>query len=769
MIIILFSVLFCHLYHAHANIVEINPDGHQHEIKRQKQPIIIKATFTNTFPSTEVNLYWSGNGHNGMNAAPKIFYGPIKTNGGERVVQGYDKQVFVITKSGTIHERLGEFILSQSEINDRNEQRFIINEEVVAKTLSKFPPSIKDSQVREVIAKSCRSINDNAYNSTSDKLSKCRKCVALKGCGYSPVRDNRNVGSCYLAHPIATVNSKNECNELYNNHLFSTANSKSVDAWMNLATSVCLTLEEQQESLRNAYRYSEMAVERARIMMEDEKVSKSIAVATLKKASVTLSEIQNKLEAVFDDDDAHEFIATSRHENLAKIHHNMPMVPRRTLNEARDYIIRGEPVIITNAFHDGNAHTSPIVHKWNVQYLSKKVFSSNKERFNVAADVSTRCCRYFEPQGKSQKVGYPYPFSPSTHLYRDTFDSFVKTIRKGYVLPDAPKSVKKILHYLHEIVMNDKGKATIAGGSAPQQFTEDIDAISTQLRDIASNQPFFGNFNSAKLWIGQRGIVMPVHFDATDNLYVMVFGRKRAIIGEPGQLDEMYRYPNDHPLAGSSQVNLTAPDLDQHPNFKNAKLHEAIVGPGDILYLPAWWWHQFEQPFEDTAALNLWSLDRKDAPSPIMRDARIREHGLSDQLERSVAKIFGNEAGVILSALANKDVISLHALFSTVSKDKLERAKKALYSAAESWRASIRSIPGGHIKTSQSAAQLVKQYLNQTHRDTMRLETSKEGTSLENWSPGKSWDLSQITKLPRDLRANCEAAPESSPFMSICG
>ena len=100
----------------------------------------------------------------------------------------------------------------------------------------------------------------------------------------------------------------------------------------------------------------------------------------------------------------------------------------------------------------------------------------------------------------------------------------------------------------------------------------------------------------AKVWLGQRGVVMPLHYDTTDNLYVMAWGRKRAILAEPGQLDTLYRFPNAHPLVGSSQVNLTAPDLTRHPRFEHARLREAIVGPGDVLYLPSWWWHQARMP-----------------------------------------------------------------------------------------------------------------------------------------------------------------------------
>ena len=127
----------------------------------------------------------------------------------------------------------------------------------------------------------------------------------------------------------------------------------------------------------------------------------------------------------------------------------------------------------------------------------------------------------------------------------------------------------------------------------------------------------------------------------------MAWGRKRVILGEPGQLDALYRYPNAHPLVGSSQVNISCPDLERHPRFAHARLREAVVGVGDVLYLPAWWWHQFEQPFEDAGNVNLWSRDREGTPDRPVCDGRIRQISLSDHLERSVQQLFGHRVGVV--------------------------------------------------------------------------------------------------------------------------
>ena len=156
-------------------------------------------------------------------------------------------------------------------------------------------------------------------------------------------------------------------------------------------------------------------------------------------------------------------------------------------------------------------------------YLHQKAFSvtatvnnskgGETPKFNVAADVEARCCRYFEPRGKSKGAGYPYPFASITHLYCNIFDVYIKTIRKvnrnnAGVSANNNSTKSKLLHYLQEIVMNKDGKTAVAGAEAPPILTEDLSNITARLRPLVSKQPFFGNFPFAKLWMGQRGVVM---------------------------------------------------------------------------------------------------------------------------------------------------------------------------------------------------------------------------------------------------------------------
>lgn len=169
---------------------------------------------------------------------------------------------------------------------------------------------------------------------------------------------------------------------------------------------------------------------------------------------------------------------------------------------------------------------------------------------------------------------------------------------------------------------------------------------------------------------------------------------------------------------------------------------------------------QFEQPFEDTAALNIWSKDRDQAPDLYTRDKIFREHVLSDQLEEAIG---GNrkEAGAIFDALANGKDSRFHDDFS---QEKLKQYKESLLTEAKQWKEEMVELPGGD-QDREKVENLVDLYLECVHRTIM-----KKGVLTESdlWQPGESWYSSHLTKLSRELRERCKPAPETSPFMSIC-
>ncbi|KAF9953725.1 hypothetical protein BGZ72_005212 [Mortierella alpina] len=108
-------------------------------------------------------------------------------------------------------------------------------------------------------------------------------------------------------------------------------------------------------------------------------------------------------------------------------------------------------------------------------------------------------------------------------------------------------------------------------------------------------------------WFGPRGTVSPMHTDPYHNLLAQVVGRKYIRLYAPRETPKLYCYGSESSvdadettgegsneaamLSNTSQVNVEQPDLGQHPLFSEAQYIEAILEPGELLYIPFQWWH----------------------------------------------------------------------------------------------------------------------------------------------------------------------------------
>merc|ERR1719369_299843 len=94
------------------------------------------------------------------------------------------------------------------------------------------------------------------------------------------------------------------------------------------------------------------------------------------------------------------------------------------------------------------------------------------------------------------------------------------------------------------------------------------------------------------LWVALKGHYEFCHFDPDDNFLVMIRGRKQVrLFGI--DLDSLYPNPlGSHGKTVQSQVNCDNPDLERFPKFANAQCQFCILEPGEMLFIPAFFWHQ---------------------------------------------------------------------------------------------------------------------------------------------------------------------------------
>ena len=121
------------------------------------------------------------------------------------------------------------------------------------------------------------------------------------------------------------------------------------------------------------------------------------------------------------------------------------------------------------------------------------------------------------------------------------------------------------------------------------------------------------------LWLGNRART-PAHWDAPQNLACVVAGRRRFTLLPMDQIANLYIGPVDFTLSGQpiSLVDFRTPDLDRHPRFAEAMKHaeEAELRPGDVLYMPSFWFHHVESLDPFGAMVNFWWRDAPEYMAP---------------------------------------------------------------------------------------------------------------------------------------------------------
>ena len=91
-------------------------------------------------------------------------------------------------------------------------------------------------------------------------------------------------------------------------------------------------------------------------------------------------------------------------------------------------------------------------------------------------------------------------------------------------------------------------------------------------------------------WFGPANTESPAHTDPKHNLLCQIVGIKRVRLFAPNQTPRMY--PREAPSSNTSRVDVMAPDLEEFPLFAEAEFVDAVLTPGDALYIPPGWWHR---------------------------------------------------------------------------------------------------------------------------------------------------------------------------------
>ncbi|KAL4125249.1 hypothetical protein PRIC2_008834 [Phytophthora ramorum] len=107
------------------------------------------------------------------------------------------------------------------------------------------------------------------------------------------------------------------------------------------------------------------------------------------------------------------------------------------------------------------------------------------------------------------------------------------------------------------------------------------------------------------LWMTVQPGRTTLHYDAYQNILVVLYGKKVVTLYPPSDTAKMYPYPVHTKSTNHSQVNIVQPDFAKHPRFKEASAQRFEVAAGDAVLIPEGWWHQVDSD-EFTVAVNYW-------------------------------------------------------------------------------------------------------------------------------------------------------------------
>lgn len=196
-------------------------------------------------------------------------------------------------------------------------------------------------------------------------------------------------------------------------------------------------------------------------------------------------------------------------------------------------------------------------------------------------------------------------------LRGELFSSAVKKQGEGYVRDVLQGPLEKLAHH----VLNS--------GCVDWERLESL--VSAQR---------FGSVGPVSLTAGSRNGVLPLQYTTRDALHIQLTGRRRVTLVSPSQaFGCMYPYPVAHPYDTYAMASIETVDRDMWPGTHNVSLHRAIVGPGEILYVPAFWFVHVHDLEKENVSLHVPLGSHQRAPaadSTLLRVSRALEERVAD-------------------------------------------------------------------------------------------------------------------------------------------
>jgi len=253
-------------------------------------------------------------------------------------------------------------------------------------------------------------------------------------------------------------------------------------------------------------------------------------------------------------------------------------------------LLYDRPVIIEGGIEDWHA-----CERWRPEYFAEKV-GDLRIRLKVS---STHIHPDFEQM--RMRLDFPLLFrmlaeTAGRILGRDRSRAVEMTLREFLVLLGTPSLGCHYMAGAEELSLLYGGKWNEALAALRADFQVPRYIPQTRL-------------DSAALWVSGKGVRSHLHYDGhcLHNLNAQITGSKHVQLYSPAQMDKMYPYlyTRGQPYT-FSRVNVEDVDESKFPLFRELEGFEATLQPGDLLLIPAYWYHTFKHLGDFNTNVNFW-------------------------------------------------------------------------------------------------------------------------------------------------------------------
>ncbi|MEN8129653.1 MAG: cupin-like domain-containing protein [Pseudomonadota bacterium] len=215
-----------------------------------------------------------------------------------------------------------------------------------------------------------------------------------------------------------------------------------------------------------------------------------------------------------------------------------------------------------------------------------------------------------EPNEHYADDGKPVPMSNFYRMRYHTVKDLIDSVRKNGDL--SAKAIEDIMHVENDRLVKEYcDLGYIHQLSAYAQKKDSWLRKKYPIGKVISKQLFIQPERSHTLW----------HVEPGDNYFIQIAGRKRWRFVHPHYTPGMYPVVKDHSAYHASRIDgREAHDVIARrgfPLYSYVPKYTAVVEPGDILYMPNYWWHTVSNlPGSHTISLTFRTISDLNLLSP---------------------------------------------------------------------------------------------------------------------------------------------------------